>query len=392
MTKTTIEELVFKVGVSGANKFKADSEKVKKSTQIVKQHADKFEKSLKSVGSTGLSSIRTLTTGMLGLAGVTVSLAGSVSAFGSISDSILKIGNSSAYLGMTSKELDGINNAVKAMGGKSGDADRLLGTLQQIDGSLSNPVAYGGVSPMFKTLQQLQSESGKFIRTNRGVKATLMDTIAAIGALKNKNSQVGYANALGITPAMLEAIREGRASSLINSFSASSGQNNVSFKEAQEFNKNLTQLSQSFDKLGIQLFNAFEPSMNKIVTDLDSMVNFFSLGKAGNAFKSLINSEINATTDGKKDSNLTGFLKYLIAEGASQLTGVPFNLGYNIRSEQLRAAAIKSRMTPSGDSKTETNINTMNVTTNSNNINGIVDDGRKKAMRVTMGSVSGVNR
>lgn len=401
MTTETIDELILKVGVIGAEKFAKDTKKVTDSVDKTSEslrkgekgfagsakQSDKLGKALKSVGGISTDAIRGLTTGMLGLAGVSIGLSAAVPAFAAISDNILKVGNASAYLGMTGRELDGINRAVEAMGGKAGDADKLLTSLQAIDGSLKNPAAYGGVSPLYTTLLQLQAESGKFIRTQQGVKATLLDTFSAIGSLKSKEAQVGFSNQLGITPAMLAGIRQGKSASLISKFTASSGQNAAAYKSAQEFHNDMTELSQSFDKLGVTLVTSFGPDVKAFVDGINKFIN-----KSKNEWSDFFDWNKKITGDYNHPEKQK---KYRIFDRKSEdeYGKNVGNIFYNNANNALRPPTNIAYHYPyQGNITSETHINTMNVTTNADNINGIIEDGKKKAVNMTAGTASGVKR
>ncbi|UCQ36385.1 lytic transglycosylase domain-containing protein [Edwardsiella piscicida] len=288
-----IQELAYKVKIQ-AEEFLAGKKKVaqsvaeldqdvKKPLESVGKRFDGLTDGVTAFGNAGKNAFNQVQMGAAKFLGVALTLEGARRLFTSTTRNLVDLGNTSSFLDMGAKSLDGFNRAAAATGASEQSMTSMLMRLKNAQNWMAMPMGAPDASTI--AIQQLQGMTGVDIMGEKDPGKMLLRSATALRKLNKAQAEVMWGQ-MGGAPDMFGLVYSGKLPAMQKEFEKRSNATDPAIKRANEVNETLEKLRQTVDNLGNDFVLAFGDDVNKllqqfgdwITNNKDNILGFFREG------------------------------------------------------------------------------------------------------------------
>lgn len=335
-----LEQLAYKISIQargfteGKRKVTEDANELKNSIdRSNKQTGESFNRltqGVKEFGESGQNAFSRVQVGAAKFLGVALTLEGARRLFTSTTQTLVQLGNTSQFLGVSAQSVDGWGKAFEAAGGSAANAVGMMAKLRQ-----QNVNYQSGMAAPDQNLRMLEQESGMSIIEESDPTKQMRNYAEALRKLP-RNRSMQYFNLTGDGDmATYNTLTSGDLDSAVANFTSRSGATDANIKKAQEVNRVMKELNATMEGLGQNLTMAFGDELISSLNELDHWVTnnkdkiiaFFKDGAQwANDFAAALNGSGNAIHSFFQISDnfnlLSGFQKPVIdVPGISKAAG-----------------------------------------------------------------------
>ncbi|AYP69179.1 soluble lytic murein transglycosylase [Edwardsiella phage Edno5] len=288
-----IQELAYKVKIQ-AEEFLAGKKKVaqsvaeldqdiKKPLESVGKRFDGLTDGVTAFGNAGKNAFNQVQMGAAKFLGVALTLEGARRLFTSTTRNLVELGNTSSFLDMGAKSLDGFNRAAAATGASEQSMTSMLMRLKNAQNWMAMPMGAPDASTI--AMQQLQGMTGVDIMGGKDPGQMLLRTATALRKMNKTQAEVMWGQ-MGGSADMFGLMYSGKLSTLQRDFEKRSNATDPAIQRAREVNETLEKLRQTVDNLGTDFVLAFGDEINQLLKEFgdwvvnhkDDIVGFFRDG------------------------------------------------------------------------------------------------------------------
>lgn len=288
-----IQELAYKVKIQ-AEEFLAGKKKVaqsvaeldqdvKKPLESVGKRFDGLTDGVTAFGNAGKNAFNQVQMGAAKFLGVALTLEGARRLFTSTTRNLVDLGNTSSFLDMGAKSLDGFNRAAAATGASEQSMTSMLMRLKNAQNWMAMPMGAPDASTI--AIQQLQGMTGVDIMGGKDPGQMLLRTATALRKMNKTQAEVMWGQ-MGGSADMFGLMYSGKLSTLQRDFEKRSNATDPAIQRAREVNETLEKLRQTVDNLGTDFVLAFGDEVNQLLKEFgdwvvnhkDDIVGFFRDG------------------------------------------------------------------------------------------------------------------
>ncbi|ELV7528490.1 lytic transglycosylase domain-containing protein [Edwardsiella ictaluri] len=288
-----IQELAYKVKIQ-AEEFLAGKKKVaqsvaeldqdvKRPLESVGKRFDGLTDGVTAFGNAGKNAFNQVQMGAAKFLGVALTLEGARRLFTSTTRNLVDLGNTSSFLDMGAKSLDGFNRAAAATGASEQSMTSMLMRLKNAQNWMAMPMGAPDASTI--AMQQLQGMTGVDIMGGKDPGQMLLRTATALRKMNKTQAEVMWGQ-MGGSADMFGLMYSGKLSTLQRDFEKRSNATDPAIQRAREVNETLEKLRQTVDNLGNDFVLAFGDDVNKllqqfgdwITNNKDNILGFFRDG------------------------------------------------------------------------------------------------------------------
>lgn len=315
-----LQQLAYKISID-AGGFLTGKRKVESEAKELTEQIDKHNKTagksfdnltigVQRFGDAGKNAFSQVQIGAAKFLGVALTLEGARRVFMSTTNTMISMGASSQYLGMSISSLDGWTKAAQSMGVAGESVKGVLGTLKSAN--IWKTSGLGG-APDAATMALMQLNPSIVDETDPS--NALRMTAQALRKQPEARAQ-GLWGQIGGDPAMFNMMMRGDLDQLVNQYTAKSTKNDAMYKQALEVKKVLTDITSSVENITDRLTLAFGP---KVIEGLQTLDDWISANKGGIlGFFSEMASGAKSLVDA-----MGGIQNLLVVYGAYKVGGLP---------------------------------------------------------------------
>jgi len=283
-----LKELAYKVSLQ-AKGFTEEKRKVTNEANDLKNQIEKnnkqtgesfnsLTKGVKGFGAAGVGAFSQVQIGAAKFLGVALTLEGARRMFISTTQTLVNMGNTSQFLGMSTKSLDGWSKAAESVGSSGAAATSMLARMKQAN--VWRQAGMGAPDGSTQALIQLEAASGMSIIDQADPGQALKNTAKALRTLPEARARTYY-DQIGGDPSMYNMMMKGDLDKLVDSFTARSNKTEAAVKKAMEVNKVMTELNSTMENLATTLTMAFGDDIINALQKLDTWVSSNKEGIVG---------------------------------------------------------------------------------------------------------------
>ncbi|XEG81608.1 lytic transglycosylase domain-containing protein [Edwardsiella tarda] len=288
-----VNELAYKITVR-AEEFVTGKKKVeqgvkdldtnvKKPLESIGKRFDGLTDGVTAFGNAGKNAFHQVQMGAAKFLGIALSLEGARRLVVSTTRNLVDLGNTSSFLDMGAKSLDGFNRAAAATGASEQSMTSMLMRLKNAQNWMAMPMGAPDASTI--AMQQLQGMTGVDIMGGKDPGQMLLRTATALRKMNKTQAEVMWGQ-MGGSADMFGLMYSGKLSTLQRDFEKRSNATDPAIKRAIEVNETLEKLRQTVDNLGNDFILAFGDDVNRllkefgdwVVNNKDDIVGFFRDG------------------------------------------------------------------------------------------------------------------
>jgi len=261
MADTIIDALVVTLGLDSSG-FNKGRKEVGEGLDETRDNADRTAKDMEAAGKRAASFFGSIKTELLALVGVSLSVNGIKNFVKDMTGGLQTLAVNSKALDMSARSLDGWQRAAE-MAGSS--AEEITGKLQALQNLITDFRGGGNVSdnPINKALQGFAAAVGGDIDLQNMSSGDIMKFVAENFHKLSKDAQRKFANDMGYSNALLMTLSEGTLLPNQRSAEANSGITDESLRKAQDMQKSIVDMEQSFKSAAITLYSTLVPYIDK---------------------------------------------------------------------------------------------------------------------------------
>jgi len=258
---TIIDALVVTLGLDSSG-FNKGRKEVGEGLDETRDNADRTAKDMEAAGKRAASFFGSIKTELLALVGVSLSVNGIKNFVKDMTGGLQTLAVNSKALDMSARSLDGWQRAAE-MAGSS--AEEITGKLQAFQNLITDFRGGGNVSdnPINKALQGFAAAVGGDIDLQNMSSGDIMKFVAENFHKLSKDAQRKFANDMGYSNALLMTLSEGTLLPNQRSAEANSGITDESLRKAQDMQKSIVDMEQSFKSAAITLYSTLVPYIDK---------------------------------------------------------------------------------------------------------------------------------
>ncbi len=238
---------------------------------------------VKEFGKEGRNAFAQVQMGAARFLGVALTLEGARRLFTSATRSLVDLGNTSSFLDMSARSLDGFNRAAAATGASEQSMTSMLMKFKNAQNWLAFPMGAPDASTI--AMQQLQGMTGVNIMGGKDPGDMALRTATALRKMRKEQAQAMWGQ-MGGSGDMFNLMYSGNLATLQKDFEKKSNATNPAIKQAREVRKTLEELNQTVSALGNNMVLAFGPTVNEgikqfgdwISNNKDDILGFFKEG------------------------------------------------------------------------------------------------------------------
>lgn len=238
---------------------------------------------VKEFGKEGRNAFAQVQMGAARFLGVALTLEGARRLFTSATRSLVDLGNTSSFLDMSARSLDGFNRAAAATGASEQSMTSMLMKFKNAQNWLAFPMGAPDASTI--AMQQLQGMTGVNIMGGKDPGDMVLRTATALRKMRKEQAQVMWGQ-MGGSGDMFNLMYSGNLATLQKDFEKRSNATDPAIKQAREVRKTLEELNQTVSALGNNMVLAFGPTVNEgikqfgdwISNNKDDILGFFREG------------------------------------------------------------------------------------------------------------------
>ncbi|BAP28889.1 putative transglycosylase [Edwardsiella phage GF-2] len=275
-----IQELAYKVKIQ-AEEFLAGKKKVaqsvaeldqdvKKPLESVGKRFDGLTDGVTAFGNAGKNAFNQVQMGAAKFLGVALTLEGARRLFTSTTRNLVDLGNTSSFLDMGAKSLDGFNRAAAATGASEQSMTSMLMRLKNAQNWMAMPMGAPDASTI--AIQQLQGMTGVDIMGEKDPGKMLLRSATALRKLNKAQAEVMWGQ-MGGAPDMFGLVYSGKLPAMQKEFEKRSNATDPAIKRANEVNETLEKLRQTVDNLGNDFVLAFGDDVNRLLKEFGDWVS-----------------------------------------------------------------------------------------------------------------------
>ncbi|MCX7132710.1 transglycosylase SLT domain-containing protein [Aeromonas sp.] len=288
-----VSELAYKVTLqadeflNGKRKVKRGVEDLEKETKAplsrIKKGFGEAADSASEFGEQGKNAFTKVRSGLAQFLGVAITLEAFRRGFLSTTKTLVDLGNSSSFLNMGTKSLEGFNRAAAATGSSEQSMTSMLMRLKNAKNWQAFPM--GAPDATTIATQQLQGMTGVDIMGGKDPGDMLLKTASALRKLNKDQAQVMWGS-MGGQSDMFNLMYSEPMDKLVSKYTKGSNATDAAVKRARDVNKALQDLNQTVSNLGNDMVMAFGPTVNEglkqfsdwIANNKDDILGFFKEG------------------------------------------------------------------------------------------------------------------
>lgn len=259
-------------------------------------------KKAKEFGKEGKEAFSTVELGAAKYLGLALSIEGTRRLFMSATNNLVAVGNTSSFLDLDPKVLDGWQKGAVSIGSS---AEAITGALLKMKNASAQMNGYGGpVDSSTTALLQLNEETHKkFNIFGTQDPSEMTKRFEAAYRTLSKNRQLFYLNNVGIDASLDPSIRDKSLDEKQGQFQGSSEITQDKVKEAREVTAVLVKLNSAIGNVGNDLVLAFGPDLVRILEEFgkwitdhkDDVIGFFKeASKFAKSFSEAVGGTANA--------------------------------------------------------------------------------------------------
>ncbi len=288
-----VNELAYKITVR-AEEFLTGKKKVeqgvkdldtnvKKPLESIGKRFDGLTDSVTNFGNAGKNAFNQVQMGAAKFLGIALSLEGARRLVVSTTRNLVDLGNTSSFLDMGAKSLDGFNRAAAATGASEQSMTSMLMRLKNAQNWMAMPMGAPDASTI--AIQQLQGMTGVDIMGEKDPGKMLLKSATALRKLNKSQAEVMWGQ-MGGAPDMFGLVYSGKLSTMQKEFEKRSNATDPAIKRARDVRLALEQLNQAVDNLGDDFVRVFGQDINSalkefgdwISSNRDNIIGFFQEG------------------------------------------------------------------------------------------------------------------
>ena len=288
-----IQELAYKITLqadeflNGKRKVTRGVEDLDKETKTplarIKKGFGEAADSASEFGEQGKNAFTKVHSGLAQFLGVAITLEAFRRGFLSTTKTLVDLGNTSSFLDMGTKSLEGFNRAAAATGSSEQSMTSMLMRLKNAKNWQEFPM--GAPDATTIATQQLQGMTGVDIMGGKDPGDMLLKTASALRKLNKQQAQVMWGN-MGGQSDMFNLMYSEPMDKLVSKYTKGSNATDAAVKQARDVNKVLQDLNQTVSNLGYDMVLAFGPTVNEglkqfsdwIANNKDDILGFFKEG------------------------------------------------------------------------------------------------------------------
>lgn len=277
-----LQQLAYKISLdaggflTGKRKVESEArgltEQIEKHNKTAGKSFDNLTIGVQRFGSVGKNAFSQVQIGAAKFLGVALTLEGARRVFMSTTNTMISMGASSQYLGMSISSLDGWTKAAQSMGVAGESVKGVLGTLKAAN--IWKTSGLGG-APNASAMALMQLNPAIVDEADPG--NALRMTAQALRKQPEARAQ-GLWSQIGGDPAMFNMMMRGDLNQLVSQYTNKSEKNDAMYKQALEVKKVLTDITTSVENITDRLTLAFGP---KVIEGLQSLDDWISSNKGG---------------------------------------------------------------------------------------------------------------
>ncbi|WP_370548744.1 hypothetical protein NMD66_16795 [Edwardsiella tarda] len=287
-----VNELAYKITVR-AEEFVTGKKKVeqgvkdldtnvKKPLESIGKRFDGLTDGVTAFGNAGKNAFHQVQMGAAKFLGIALSLEGARRLVVSTTRNLVDLGNTSSFLDMGAKSLDGFNRAAAA-GASEQSMTSMLMRLKNAQNWMAMPMGAPDASTI--AMQQLQGMTGVDIMGGKDPGQMLLRTATALRKMNKTQAEVMWGQ-MGGSADMFGLMYSGKLSTLQRDFEKRSNATDPAIKRAIEVNETLEKLRQTVDNLGNDFVRVFGQDINSALKEFgdwisgnrDNIIGFFQEG------------------------------------------------------------------------------------------------------------------
>lgn len=315
-----LQQLAYKISLdaggflTGKRKVESEArgltEQIEKHNKTAGKSFDNLTIGVQRFGSVGKNAFSQVQIGAAKFLGVALTLEGARRVFMSTTNTMISMGASSQYLGMSISSLDGWTKAAQSMGVAGESVKGVLGTLKSAN--IWKTSGLGG-APNASAMALMQLNPAIVDEADPG--NALRMTAQALRKQPEARAQGLWAQ-IGGDPAMFNMMMRGDLNQLVSQYTNKSEKNDAMYKQALEVKKVLTDITTSVENITDRLTLAFGP---KVIEGLQSLDDWISSNKGG------ILGFFSEMADGAKSlvDAFGGVKNLLVVYGGYKVGGLP---------------------------------------------------------------------
>lgn len=273
MATSIVDALVITLGIDTSN-YDKGQKRVSSGLKKTRDDAGDTAKFMEAQGKRASGFFSSIRNEILALAGVSLTAAGLTSFVKNTTQGLMQLSIQSQALGMSARALDGWGKAASEAGS---NAEKITGTLNNFQNALQAFRSGDASSPVFKALAYLNADTGTtFNPANQSTDSLLRSVSGALQKERSGDRARYIAQMLGIDDATLQSMRAGTFVSSADRYTRQSGITDQDTKNAREFNQQMTEISQKFEKVGYIIFNSLSPYISQFLGYLNDFATWLS--------------------------------------------------------------------------------------------------------------------
>lgn len=279
-----IDSLVISLGfdISG---FTKGQKEIAGGLKVSRDEANKTGKEMEAAGKRASSFFSSIRTELLALVGLSLSVQGFKNFVTGMTNDLMQLGITSRSLDMSAKSLDGWRRAAEAAGSS---AEKITGTFSSFQSTLTKiRSGQAGDDPLFAALSSFAGATGANFDYKNDNAEAIMRKIAQNWNKLNKDAKRQYGSMLGFDNVDIQGLDSGQLVTDADHFAKISKATVDATKKALDFNRQLSEMKQSFSAASQVLYIALLPYVRQLIpliekigtwiaTHHDEIVKFFS--------------------------------------------------------------------------------------------------------------------
>ena len=274
-----IQELAYKVSLqaseflNGKRQVQSASEELAgnlaNNNKKVQTQLSSLTQGMDSFGKTGNNAFSLVQSSAAKFLGVALTLEGARRLFMGTTDQLVRMGNTSAFLGMSTQSLDGFTKAAQAAGASGQSMGGVLMRLK--NAQLWQQTGMGAPDESTIAMLQAQGATGVNIIGAQNPGQALLRMRTALMRMPDAQRQY-MAGRMGVDPDLYEAMMRPDFARNVNQYTQNSSMTDPNVKSAQQIQKALTDLQQTAEGVGATLVQVFGPDITNGLHQLDQWI------------------------------------------------------------------------------------------------------------------------
>ena len=272
-----IDKLAYKVTVqaqdflAGKRKVEAGAEdlrnKLNRTSNETAGGLSKITLGMRGLQEQGQKTFSGFQVGAAKFLGVALTFGAAQSIFMSTTKQLVQLGNSSAFLGMSAKSLDGFTRAASSAGVAGSSVVGMLGKIK--NAQLWSRTGMGAPDESTIAMQQLQAMTGVNVIGAKDPGQGLLRQATALRKMNRDQAQVMWQK-MGGSDDMFNLMYSGNMATLQADFEKRSNATPAAIKQAQDVTKTLEELKATANGVAQDFVRIFGKDVNDILKDLSS--------------------------------------------------------------------------------------------------------------------------